>query len=86
MLQNEIKIDLDEKILEYENSRRREKYNEKKYRKVLEENSELTNKLLENEEDLEAIMEKYKKTVELVSQYQDTVEQMERLSAKCQPN
>ena len=83
--QNDLEIDLDEKILEYENSKRREKCTEKKYRKVMGENSELTNKLLENEEDLEAIMEKYKTTVGLVSQYQSTIEEMECLAIRSQP-
>ena len=82
MSQNDLKMDLDEKILDYENSKRREKCTEKKYRKVLEENSELSNKLLENEEDLETIMEKYKTTVELVSQYQATIEEMESLTIR----
>ena len=48
----------------------------------MEENKELSNKLLENEEDLEAIMEKYKAAVDLVSKYQSTIEEMDILSSK----
>ena len=82
MVQNDLRLDLDEKILDQENSKRREKYTEKKYRQIMEENTELSNKLLENEEDLEAIMEKYKAAVDLVSKYQSTIEEMDILSSK----
>ena len=82
MLQSDLRLDLDEKILDQENCKRREKYREKKYRQVMEENTELSNKLLENEEDLEAIMEKYKAAVDLVSKYQSTIEEMDILSSK----
>ena len=82
MLQSDLRMDLDEKILDYENSKRSEKYSEKKYRQVMEENTELSNKLLENEEDLEAIMVKYKAAVDLVSKYQATIEEMDILSSK----
>ena len=80
MLQSDLRMDLDEKILDYENSKRSEKYSEKKYRQVMEENTELSNKLLENEEDLKAIMVKYKAAVDLVSKYQATIEEMDTLS------
>merc|ERR1711994_136946 len=78
-LQNDLRLDLDEKILDQENYKKRELYTERKYRKIKEENIELSNKLLENEEDLEAIMEKYKAAVDLVSKYQLTIEEMDML-------
>ena len=81
MLQHDTKLDLDEKILEYEHSKIREEHTEKKYRMAMGEITELTNKLLENEEDLETIMEKYKTTVDLVSKYQTTIEDLERMSS-----
>ena len=82
MLQNDLRLDLDEKILDQENYKKRELYTERKYRKIKEENIELSNKLLENEEDLEAIMEKYKAAVDLVSKYQLTIEEMDMLSTR----
>ena len=82
MLQSDLRLDLDEKILDQENCKRREKYREKKYRQVMEENTELSNKLLENEEDLEAIMVKYKAAVDLVSKYQSTIEEMDNQTTK----
>ena len=82
MLQNDLRLDLEEKILDQENSKRRELCTHKNYRKLMEENKELSNKLLENEEDLEAIMEKYKAAVDLVSKYQSTIEEMDILSSK----
>jgi len=81
-LQNDLRLDLDEKILDQENYKKRELYTERKYRKIKEENIELSNKLLENEEDLEAIMEKYKAAVDLVSKYQLTIEEMDMLSTR----
>ena len=49
MLQNDLRLDLDEKILDQENYKKRELYTERKYRKIKEENIELSNNSLQKD-------------------------------------